>query len=210
MKTWSDIYHKHIRLGADSGYAAFAADEYERRNSTMVSALEQHFEKTIEGLFLPRANDELASTSTTNEPPSLTFEQLQKTIELMLPRIPSLRIVESIYCTVMHTRWIGGGKTWRKESLSLHRIAIALTFGLIATALPSIPLLIVALVLMLQKRGWYETQKRTQICETVPNPALYKVAEPGGDVLVGHPVTVAQFRQEMMEEIDVAGLDTNS
>lgn len=33
MKTWGDIFRKHLRKGEDHGSAAFRADEYERKQT---------------------------------------------------------------------------------------------------------------------------------------------------------------------------------
>lgn len=196
MKTWNDIYYKHLGLGADNGYAAFAADEYERQQNLMAAAMKRHFQKEVSGLFFPKkASNEPATTCTaTPDPPPLTLDTLHQTMALMARPRPKITIQESIHCTVDRVSWSGGEKTWRKCSLSARRGGAALVAGLVAAALSSwIIAILAALLLLMRQRGWHETKARVMSVQTVPNPNLYMM-ESG--VTFGHPATVANLRME--------------
>lgn len=202
MKTWGDIFYKHKKLSADPAYAAFMADEYERRK--LKETVEEMLYKTTARLFL---GHETACT-TTRESPPLTIDALEE-IAAKIKRVPRIVIMQNEFCTVTKTHWIGGQKIWRDRPLSLRRAALALMAGLLAIGASSWLMLTVAvLVILARLRGWYITEHRHCIHERVPDPALYKIDAgnslscfSGGEILiVGHPVTVANMKQQAAAE----------
>ena len=173
-----------------------------------IAAVEQQYKQLVTGLFVPKGafDDTPSSIYTSAHDKPLTADALLKTMQ-SLPRVPSVRFVESQYCTVTKTRWTRDPRTWTERFCSARvstlRSSAILTGLILFAALfnPVIAIVILALTTLRPNR-WRVATKPIKYYEQVPDPALYKMKELHGYgcVFVGHPATVAIAREQAREQ----------
>ena len=84
----------------------------------MAQAMEAQLRKDINGLFLPKSEDDPPATTCTSgeqDLPSFDLEQFQETMKAMTVMPPQIRIIESELCTVSEER--PRKRMWRERLL---------------------------------------------------------------------------------------------